>query len=414
MTIFHGMKTYQLTYSELLQDLHQAYYDARRHKSKKPYVMKFEARLEHNLSELCLELWTRTYKPCPSTCFIICDPKKREIFAAEFRDRIVHHLYYNYTHMMLERTFITDSYSCIKGRGTHYGIKRMEHHIRQESQNYQETCYVMKMDICGYFMHINRKRLLEICVRRLTKMARHRISRESVTTWQERVDMDFVFYLTREIVMLNPVIDCRVRGSEGNWQDLPHDKSLFNSDEECGLPIGNLTSQLFSNVYLGELDDYMKRVLRCRHYGRYVDDFYVVSADKEWLRSLVTKIETFLSSQLGLTLHAGKLKILDVWQGVEFLGAYLKPWRRYVSNTCLHRMKRKLHALNESVSSCQSESRQETFLRLRPSLNSFLGVLSHYRSKTLRAQLMCSMSCFSRYGTFDEDVLHYCPLVCSC
>ena len=180
------------------------------------------------------------------------------------------------------------------------------------------------------------------------------------------------------------------------------------------MPIGNLTSQLFSNVYLGELDDYMKRVLRCRHYGRYVDDFYVVSADKEWLRSLVTKIETFLSSQLGLTLHAGKLKILDVWQGVEFLGAYLKPWRRYVSNTCLHRMKRKLHALNESVSTCQSESRQETFLRLRPSLNSFLGVLSHYRSKTLRTQLMCSMSCFSRYGTFDEDVLHYCPLVCSC
>ena len=87
--------------------------------------------------------------------------------------------------------------------------------------------------------------------------------------------MDFVFYLTREIVMLNPVIDCRVRGSEGNWQDLPHDKCLFNSNEGCGLPIGNLTSQLFSNVYLGELDDYMKRVLRCRHYGRYVDDFYV-------------------------------------------------------------------------------------------------------------------------------------------
>ena len=109
-----------------------------------------------------------------------------------------------------------------------------------------------------------------------------------------------------------------------------------------------------------------------------------------------------------------KLKILDVWQGVEFLGAYLKPWRRYVSNTCLHRMKRKLHALNESVSTCQSEYRQETFLRLRPSLNSFLGVLSHYRSKTLRAQLMCSMFCFSLYGTFDEDILHYCPLVCSC
>lgn len=171
-------------------------------------MKKFEFRLEHNLAELCHELWTRTYKPRPSTCFIICDPKKREVFAAEFRDRIVHHLYYNYTHEMLERTFIQDSYSCIKGRGTHYGIRRLEHHIRQESQNYQEDCYVMKMDIRGYFMHINRERLLEICMKRLQKMASHIVGKEQKKTWRELVDMDFVYYLTREIVLLNPVVDC--------------------------------------------------------------------------------------------------------------------------------------------------------------------------------------------------------------
>ncbi len=412
-TFFVFMRTilpYKLTYCQLLQDLHQAYRNARRHKGGKAYVRRFEARLEHNLAELCHELWTRTYKPRPSTCFIICDPKKREVFAADFRDRIVHHLYYNYTHQMLERTFIQDSYSCIKRRGTHYGIRRLEHHIRQESQNYKEDCYVMKMDIQGYFMHINRHRLLEICIRRLTRMSTHRVSKESVTTWREHVDIDFVLYLTGEIIMLDPITACRVKGRKADWQDLAHDKSLFNSEAGSGLPIGNLTSQLFSNVYLGELDDYIKRVLKCRHYGRYVDDFYVVSVDKEWLASLVNKVRTFLVTHLGLTLHAGKQRILDVRMGVEFLGAYLKPWRRYVSNTCLRRMKRKLHALDESVSDMSPLGCHETFLSVRPSLNSFLGVLSHYRSKALRTRLMCSMSHILCYGMFDNDFLRYIPL----
>lgn len=136
---------------------------------------------------------------------------------------------------MFERTFIADSYSCIKGRGTHYGINRLEHHIRQESQNYKEDCYVMKMDIKGYFMHINRTKLLEICNEKLRKMMTHRVSKESVTTWEETVDMDFVFYLTREIVLLNPIEGCRRKGSLTDWDDLPYDKSLFHSDEGCGL-----------------------------------------------------------------------------------------------------------------------------------------------------------------------------------
>ena len=140
---------YYLTYDQLLLDLHQAYIDARRNKRQKPYQQRFEACAESNLSSLCDELWRRAYSPGPSSCFVITDPKLREVFAAHFRDRIVHHLYFNYTHEMLERTFIADSYSCIKGRGTHYGIKRLERHIQQESQNYMEPCYVLKMDIKG-------------------------------------------------------------------------------------------------------------------------------------------------------------------------------------------------------------------------------------------------------------------------
>lgn len=156
---------YQLTREQLLADLHQAYYDARRHKRQKSYQQHFERHAEANLERLCVELWTRTYRPQPATCFIITDPKRREVFAAQFRDRVVHHLYYNYVHEMLERTFIQDSYSCIKHRGTHYGIARLERHIRRESQNYSEPCYVLQMDIlgilsaqrCGYYLAGMRK-----------------------------------------------------------------------------------------------------------------------------------------------------------------------------------------------------------------------------------------------------------------
>lgn len=144
-------RMYHLTYKQLLADLHTAYLDAKRQKGNKRYVQSYEKSLEVNLQVLGRELWSRTYKPRPSTCFIITDPKIREVFAADFRDRIVHHLYYNYTHELFERTFIQDSYSCIPGRGTLYGVERLEKHIRQESQNYQKPCYVLKMDIKGYF-----------------------------------------------------------------------------------------------------------------------------------------------------------------------------------------------------------------------------------------------------------------------
>lgn len=386
---------YQLSRHQLLLDLYQAYKDARRHKRNRLYQQRFEKNLELNLKELADELWTRTYRPRPSTCFIIEDPKKREVFAAAFRDRIVHHLYYNYVHEMLERTFIHDNYSCIKGRGTHFGINRLERYIRRESQNYQERCYVLKMDIQGYFMHINRQRLLEITLRQLGRMSRHRVSKHSPQTWAQVVDMDFVSWLSGEVILLNPILDCLYRGSRENWRGLPKSKSLFYSPPGCGLPIGNLTSQLFSNVYLNEFDHYMKRVLRCSSYGRYVDDFYVVSADREWLCSLQKLVAAFLSEHLGLEVNMGKTVIRDVWYGVEFLGAFLKPYRRYASSNTLRRIRRKLPLLEDTR--CTPE-------HLCNSLNSFLGILSHYRSYRLRCKMFSSRRRHNLYGTFSNDV----------
>ena len=147
-----------------------------------------------------------------------------------FPDRIVHHLYYNYTHELYEATFIRDSYSCINGRGTLDGVLRLSEHIRKESQNWTRECYVLKLDIRGYFMHINRQRLLEICLSTLDRMAEHKMPKHlrhgNVVTWEQALDMDFVRWLTEVIVMLNPRDNCIICGSEADWIGLDPAKSM--------------------------------------------------------------------------------------------------------------------------------------------------------------------------------------------
>ncbi len=388
---------YKLTRSDLMADLRTAYLDARRHKRNTPYQLRFEANADDNLQRLCDELLDRSYTPEPSSCFIINEPKCREVFAAQFRDRIVHHLYFNYAHEMLERTFIVDTYSCIRRRGTHYGIKRLEKHIRCESQNYTEPCYVLKMDIKGYFMHIDRQKLLDITLRQINKMSRHLIHKELPVRWCDRIDIDFVSYLSKLIIMLNPIIGCNRRGRKSDWDKLPHSKSLFYSPKGCGLPIGNLTSQLFSNVYLNELDHYVKRVLKAKHYGRYVDDFFIVSANLAWLRSQIKQIEKYLELQLGLCTNKGKTIICNVLHGVAFLGAYLRPHRRYVSSNSLNRMRAKVHDLSKIKNGEQLRSR----------LNSYLGILSHYSSYKIRRELYFSLPNACCYGYFMQGMKRY-------
>ncbi|MBQ4388020.1 MAG: hypothetical protein II822_10515 [Prevotella sp.] len=383
---------YTLTREALLLDLHAAFQCAKHKKTQKPYVRVFERDLERNLNRLADDLMDRSYKPEPSSCFIIQRPKKREVFAAQFRDRVVHHLYYNYAHQLFERTFIQDTYSCIPERGTHYGVDRLKQHIRRESHGFQRECYVMSLDIRGYFMHIDRQILAEIAVGSLQRMGHHRVSAQGRQRWEDVVDIPFLEWLTREIIMLDPKTHCQRVGSETEWVGLDPEKSLFHTREGCGLPIGNLTSQLFSNVYLNEFDQFMKRTLGCKHYGRYVDDAYVVSADKRWLLSLVPHIRQFLKERLHLDLHMGKLRIQEVHQGAEFLGAYVKPRTTYISNAAVRR-------LVASVDNIDTGNRE----RVLRSVNSFLGVLSHYDSYNIRCGLFLRPE-FLRHGTFNRDM----------
>lgn len=322
-----------------------------------------------------------------------------------FRDRIVHHLYFNYTHQLFERTFIADSYSCIEGRGTHYGIDRLRQHIRQASLNWTQPCYAMNLDIRGYFMHINREKLLKIATETLTKMSEHKVGLTDdvpipsgviltkSTTWADIRDMKFLLWLTEQIVMLDPMENCIIVGDESDWDGMDHAKCMRYVLPGLGLPIGNLTSQLYSNVYLNPFDQFVKRDIGCEYYGRYVDDSNMTDPDREWLLAQVPKVREFLADELGLQLHMGKLHVRDVKHGVEFLGAFVKPYRDYISNKTLNRITQNLQMMN-------LRDREHVMA----SVNSYLGVMCHTASYNLRREIFDSDS-LSKVINIDEKFL---------
>lgn len=385
---------FSISKEQLLADIFHAYRDARKHKQNRLYQLKFEYNLEVNLVELRDELFSRIYRPRPSICFIIHDPKMREVFAANFRDRIVHHLFYNYTHQLFENRFIYDSYSCIKNRGTHFGISRLKHHILSVSDNYKKPCYILKIDIKGYFMHINRKILYKICTETLLKMALHRS--QSRKKWCEIIDFTFVFYLLDSILGADPMHNCIVLGDKNEWNILPNEKSMICAETDCGLPIGNLSSQLFSNIYMNVFDQFVVRELKCKHYGRYVDDAYIVADSKDKLRSLVPIVQRFLGEKLHLEVNVNKLQIFDSVHGVEFLGAFIKPYRTYVARTTSKRLRKKLykHSWKDLGS-------------MRSSINSFLGVMSHHNSFAIRRMWFGQDEMIIKYGKFNEGWRKY-------
>lgn len=367
---------------DLLSDLFRAYYDARRNKRNTRTQLLFERDLETNLIDLYHELDDRRYRPRPCSCFIVHDPVKREVFASDFRDRVVHHLYYNYVSPIFERTFIYDSYSCRKGKGTLFGIERLEHHIRSCSRNYTQPAYVLKLDIQGYFMSIRRSLLRD----KVTGVLSRYWSRpmDAHRRWSDVVPCELVEWLTEVIIMRDPLAGCMVRGQRSDWDGLPPTKSLRCAPCGVGLPIGDLTSQLFSNVLLNELDRFITRDLGFVHYGRYVDDFYIVDNSRERLHLAIQPVREFLHS-LGLTLHPKKIVLQPVTQPVMFLGAMVHPHYRHTRHrTIVH--------FSQHISEYQRWCRQQLLApwqvqRICTSVQSYVGYLGHYNAKSATRKL---------------------------
>ncbi|MCA9359746.1 group II intron reverse transcriptase domain-containing protein [Candidatus Kaiserbacteria bacterium] len=360
---------------QLLTDLFQAYEDARRHKRKTKGVLEFSLNYEERLFQLYEDLVYRRYKIAPSTCFIVTKPVWREIFAGDFRDRIVHHLLFNYLNPFCERLFINDSYACRKGKGTSYGISRADHFIRSMSENYTRDCWVLKLDISGYFMSINHSILQEKVLKIIER-------------YEEEIkfDQSLVRWLLEKIIFHNHVEQCIRRGEVSDWSILPRSKSLFYAKSGCGLPIGNLTSQLFGNVYLNDFDHFAMRLVPCLRYGRYVDDMLFVHKDRETLLRIVSSVREFLSTRLLLILHPNKVRLGRYEHGVDFLGARLYCGRILPQQQLVRNLRENICQWNESADT-SSLSREEVSA-LISSFNSSLGHFVNFQTRQLRKDLL--------------------------
>ena len=356
-----------------LKELFEAHYSCRHNKRNTANAIAFEIDYESNLIQLCTEINNGTYQIGRSIAFIVNKPVKREIFAADFRDRIVHHLIINKLNHLFEKEFIYDSYGCRINKGTHFGIKRVDTFIRKCSQNYTQDCYVLKLDIQGFFMHINKNILwkkLELFIN-----AKYR-----------NTDKEFILKLAKQIVFNNPTKNCIIKRKRRNGNDLPNNKSLFHSPPNCGLPIGNLTSQVFANFYMNTLDHYVKSELKQKYYGRYVDDFVIVHENKEYLKALIPHLSNFSLTTLNLKLHPKKIHLQHYKKGVKFIGAVILPNRIYIANRTKGNFHNAITKQNKVVQNRKpTKAEQEALLS---SLNSYLGIMKHYQSFNLRKQMI--------------------------
>ncbi len=310
------MSKHQISKEWLTEQLYYAYLDAKKRKQATCDEFKFEMNWMRNLDLLADDILERTYKPSRGVAFIVKKPVIREIFAAPFRDRVVHHFLYNEVADWWDRRLIYNSFSCRKGKGTKFGIERLQKDIRQVSQGYRKETYVIMADIQGYFMSLDRKKLYErICWgldRQFPKGG---------------VKYKLLKYLWKEIIFDDPVRGVKRRQPISLWKLLPFSKSLFHQPKGKGIVIGNLSSQLLSNIYLDQLDRFVSLELGYKHYGRYVDDFYIV-VTKDQLSQAVKDLDAISEylSGLGLTLHPNKRHIQDVKKGVGFLGVVIYPF----------------------------------------------------------------------------------------
>ena len=356
-----------------LEDVFDAYHSCRRNKRTKASALAFEVDLESNLVELWRELRSGAWKPGPASVFIVERPVKREIFAAGFRDRVVHHAIVNRLNPYFEKAFIYDSYSCRVGKGTHFGIERATRFIRQCSANCTRDAWVLKLDIRGFFMHISRPLLMELLEGFLARRYPH-------------PDREALLSVCRSLVLNDPIAGCQRKSPPELWDGLPAEKSLFGVPPDCGLPIGNLTSQVFANFYLDGLDHFCKHDLGLRWYGRYVDDIVVVHQDRAFLAALVPRIRDWLSRERLLDLHPRKIRLQHHSKGLPFLGAYILPGRVYPGTRIRANFAAAIDRHNAVAEDHKPDkSERAAFLS---SMNSYLGILKHYRTWRLRRHLL--------------------------
>jgi retron-type reverse transcriptase len=374
---------------QLLIDLFSAYFSARKNKRNTLSALEFEINYEKEIIKLHQELKNNSYQISKSFAFVVFDPVQREIIASSFRDRVIHHLIFNYINPLFEPLFIHDSYSCRKNKGTSYGIKRVEHFLKACSNNYQNNCYVLKLDLSGYFMSIN----LDILYYKI---------KEKILKNKNKCnfDIELILDLIKKIVFHDYTKKCCIKGNINDWRGLPKNKSLFYARRKHGLPIGNLTSQLFSNIYLNEFDHFVKRKLKFKYYGRYVDDFIVIHKDKEFLKDAVKIIKKYLEENLNLKINTKKIYLQKYYKGFKFLGVIIKPFRVYINNRTKNNFYLKIREINNMVKNDEVSIKKDMILS---SLNSYLGIMKHHNTYNLRKKTLTTKLHPNLFYFFEMD-----------
>lgn len=314
------MKIFHTLYSQVtsIEHLLQAWIEFKKGKRNRKDVQIFERFLEDNLFTLSQQLKAKTYKHASYTAFNIYDPKFRHIHKAEVSDRIVHHAIVSVIEPIFDKTFIYDSYSCRVNKGTHKAVKRLFLFIRKVSKNYKVSCFCLKLDIKKFFESVDHTILLTLIKKQIQ-------------------DKDCLWLI---------------------------ESILKSFSIGKGIPIGNLTSQIFANIYMNELDQFIKHDLKIKYYIRYTDDFVIISDRKEYLLDLISKIEIFLQTKLKLFLHEKKVIIRKYTHGVDFLGYIVLPHYILPRTKTKRRMFKKLKLKINSAHFDQS-------------LQSYLGYLKH-------------------------------------
>jgi len=270
---------------------------------------EFKLTYEHSLLQIHKELATQTYKHGKYKEFIIYEPKQRTVLAAPLKDRVVHHALHDIIEPFIDRKFIFDSYACRKNKGTHLAINRAQKFM-------QANRYYMHLDVKKYFQNINHCILKQILAKHIKQ--------------------------TDVLNLFNIIINSSV-----NSKELNQVVNLFTKSIK-GLPIGNLTSQFLANLYLNELDQYIKHQLKIKHYIRYMDDFVVFGNNKANMLQWQKQIISFCSQKLQLSLHI-KGGIKQYWEGLGFLGFKIYRKHKKLKSVCLNRYMLKYKQKNKEI-----------------------------------------------------------------
>lgn len=344
----------------------EAYYDCRRRKRRTASAIVYEMDYETKLIALRDRINNRVYQPGKSICFVVTRPRYREVFAASFEDRIVHHYIALRLEPLFELVFSPRTFNCRKEKGQLYGINILKQDIRDCSENYTRTCWIMKLDLQGFFMSIDKALLADLIDR-------------FITQYYTGSDIDDLRYLCRIVVLHCPEKNCERHSPAHYWDYLPANKSLFTNGEGKGVAISNLFAQLFANFLLNEFDWFLEKI-GIKYHGRYVDDFYCIHQSKAVLLNAVPLIRDKLA-EFGLTLNPKKFYFQHYTKGVEFTGAVVKPKTSYCCNRTITNFIAAVRRLNNAKTLRQVE-------HAVCSINSYLGLLRHHNEYGMRKKVL--------------------------